>query len=1053
MLNWIINWSLRHRLMVVGLAIAFLVGGAIALSHLNIDAFPDTTPAQVQINTVAPALGPEEVERQITFPVEQAISGMPSLENVRSISKFGLSQVVVTFADGTDIDTARNRVAQRLAAVELPPGIAKPEMGPAATGLGEVFHYIVTSDTKDLTELRTIHDWVIKPALRTVSGVAEVNSWGGYEKQYQVRINPDRLIKYGLSYNEVLEAVEANNLNAGGGSISARGNMLLVQGLGRVANAEQIGDIVVKAKDGVPVHVRDVADVEIGSEIRRGAVTYGGKGEAILGLGFTLIGENTHEVTTRLKAKLKELRPALPPGVHAQVVYDRTELVDHVIDTVRKNLFEGGLLVIAVLFIFLGNLRAGLIVALAIPLSMLFAFSGMWKFAIAGSLMSLGAIDFGLIVDSSVIQIENIVRHISHDRQRRRFIDVVRDAAIEVRKPTMFGELIIMIVYLPILTLEGIEGKMFRPMALTVIFALLGSLVLSLTLMPALASYLLPRRMQERDPWIVRLAAWLYRPVLAIVLRYRVTIVLLALGVLGLAIMVARGMGSEFIPRLSEGSIVVNVVRLAGTDLDESIRYNTQMEKALLAAFPDEIEHVWSRIGTAEVATDPMGVELSDIFIALRPRQQWTRARTQAELTNLVQRALRDLPGQRIALTQPIEMRLNEMIAGVRGDVAMKLYGDDFDVLTQKAQEIGAIVGAIKGAADMSTEQITGQPVLQIQVDQSALARYGIPGKAVMDLVESLGSKELGQVVEGQLRFPLVARLPDSYRQSAEAIGSILLSTPAGQRIPLSSVASIEEVEGPSTITREWGQRRTTVQVNVRGRDVGSFVAEAQRKIAQQVKLPPGRYRIEWGGTFENMQRARTRLMIVVPVVLLLIFALLYVTYNRLLDALRVFTGVPFAAVGGIAALWLREMPFSISAAVGFIALSGVAVLGDMVLVSYVRQLRAKGLGLEEAVQTAALTRLRPVLMTALVASLGFVPMAFSTGMGAEVQRPLATVVIGGVISSTLLTLLVLPALYMLFGSPVPTGEEDKDETDQTGSAAEHVPALAPVQPRVGAQP
>jgi cobalt-zinc-cadmium resistance protein CzcA len=1053
MLNWIINWSLRHRLMVVGLTIAFVVGGAIALSHLNIDAFPDTTPAQVQINTVAPALGPEEVERQITFPVEQAISGMPGLQNVRSISKFGLSQVVVTFVDGTDTDTARNRVGQRLATVELPPGIGKPEMGPAATGLGEVFHYIVTSDTKDLTELRTIHDWVIKPALRTVSGVAEVNSWGGYEKQYQVRISPDRIIKYGLSYNEVLEAVEANNLNAGGGSISARGNMLLVQGIGRVANAEQIGDIVVKAKDGVPVHVHDVADVETGSEIRQGAVTYGGKGEAILGLGFTLIGENTHEVTSRLKAKLEELRPALPAGVHAQVVYDRTELVNHVIDTVRKNLFEGGLLVIAVLFVFLGNLRAGLIVALAIPLSMLFAFAGMWKFAIAGSLMSLGAIDFGLIVDSSVIQIENVVRHISHDRQRRRFVDVVRDAAIEVRKPTLFGELIIMIVYLPILTLEGIEGKMFRPMALTVIFALLGSLVLSLTLMPALASYLLPRRMQERDPWLVRLAAWLYRPVLAMVLRYRLPVVLLAVGILGLAAMLARGMGSEFIPRLSEGSIVVNVVRLAGTDLDESIRYNTQMEKALLAAFPDEIEHVWSRIGTAEVATDPMGVELSDIFIALGPRRQWTKARTQAELTNLVQRELRDFPGQRIALTQPIEMRMNEMIAGVRGDVAMKLYGDDFDVLTQKANEVGAILGSIQGAADMSTEQITGQPVLQVRVDQSALARYGIPAKAVMDLVESLGSKALGQVVEGQLRFPLVARLPDSYRRSAEAIGSILLSTPAGQRIPLSSVASVQEVEGPSTITREWGQRRATVQVNVRGRDVGSFVAEAQRKIAQQVKLPPGRYRIEWGGTFENMQRARLRLMIVVPVVLLMIFSLLYLTYSRLLDALRVFTGVPFAAVGGIAALWLRGMPFSISAAVGFIALSGVAVLGDMVLVSYVRQLRAKGLGLEDAVQTAALTRLRPVLMTALVASLGFVPMAFSTGMGAEVQRPLATVVIGGVISSTLLTLLVLPVLYMLFGSPAPAAEEDNDETGQAGTDAERVPAPIPVQPQMGAQP
>lgn len=1030
MLNWIITRSLHHRFLVVGLTLAFVAAGVIVLGHLNIDAFPDTTPVQVQINTVAPSLGPEEVERQITFPVEQSISGLPGLLNVRSISKFGLSQVVVTFQDETDIYFARRLVGERLGTVELPPSIARPEMGPVATGLGEVFHYVVTSPKRDLTELRTIQDWVIKPALRTVPGVAEVNSWGGYEKQYQVRVDPDRLIKYGLSYEEVLAAVEANNLNAGGGNLSSGGNMLLVQGIGRVVSLDQIGNIVIKAKDGVPIHLHDVAEISIGAEIRRGAVTYGGRGEAVLGLGFMLMGENTHEITSRLKTKLDEVKRTLPPDVQVVAVYDRTELVDHVIDTVRKNLFEGGLLVIAVLFMFLGNLRAGLIVALAIPLSMIFAFSGMVRFGIAGSLMSLGAIDFGLVVDSSVIQIENAVRHIAHDRTRRNFIDVVRDAVIEVRKPTMFGELIIMLVYVPILTLEGIEGKLFRPMALTVIFALAGSLILSLTVMPVLASLLLPRRLNERDPLLVRLARWMYRPVLAGVMRQRYAVVAFALAVLMAAGMVARGLGSEFIPRLSEGSIVVNIVRLAGTDLEESVRYNTQMEKALLAAFPDEVLHAWSRIGTAEVATDPMGVELSDIFLTLKPREGWKRARTQAQLVEQVQRELRDMPGQRLALTQPIEMRMNEMIAGVRGDIAMKLYGDDFDVLTQKAGEIGRVLGSIPGATDMSTEQITGQPVLQIQVDQDALARHGVPAKTVMDFVESLGSKELGQVVEGQLRFPLVARLPESFRESAESVAGILISTPAGQRTALSKLAKVEVVQGPSTITREWGQRRITVQVNVRGRDVGSFVSEAQRRVASEVKLPPGRYRIEWGGQFENLLRARQRLMIVVPVVLALIFALLYATYNRFLDAIRVFTGVPFAAVGGVAALWVRDMPFSISAGVGFIALSGVAVLGDMVLVSYVRQLRARGLGLEEAVETAALTRLRPVLMTALVASLGFLPMALSTGMGAEVQRPLATVVIGGVISSTLLTLLVLPALYLLFGSPVQAQDREEEPVE-----------------------
>jgi len=1026
MLNWLINWSLRHRFLIIAGAVFFAALGIYSLNQLEIDAFPDTTPIQVQINTVAPALSPEEVEQQITFPVEQSISGLPALQQVRSISKFGLSQVVAIFEDGTDIYFARQLIMERLSTVELPEGLPRPEMGPVATGLGEIFHYILSSEGKDLTELRTIHDWVVRPSLRTVPGTAEINSWGGYEKRYEVLINPLSLIKHDLSFDEVVEAITSNNLNVGGGNIENSGSMLLVHGIGRTIDTEQIKQIVITAEDGVPVRVVDIAEVTIGHEIRRGAVTAQGKGEAVLGLGFMLMGENSHDVTWALKEKLSEIQQTLPEGVDLQTVYDRTELVDHVIETVKKNLFEGGLLVVAVLFIFLGNLRAGLIVALAIPMSLLFAFSGMLRFGIAGSLLSLGALDFGLVVDSSVIMIENVVRHVARgDSAGKNRIDVVRDAAIEVRKPTMFGELIIMIVYLPILTLQGVEGKLFQPMALTVIFALLGSLVLSLTLMPVLASLVLPRKIKEREPFLVRIARWIYTPILLWALRHRLAVIGLALGVILVAAMIAGGLGSEFIPRLSEGSIVVNVVRLAGTDLSESLRYNTQMEKAILAAFPDEVENVWSRCGTAEVATDPMGVELSDIFMSLKPRDQWKKAQTQDELVVLIQKELRDMPGQRIALTQPIEMRINEMISGVRSDVAVKLFGDDFDLLVEKAGEIEGLLRSINGCVDPSLEQITGQPVLQIRIRQDQIARYGIPAKTVLDLVESIGGMPIGEVIEGQLRFPLAVRLPERARANPEAIKSILVSTSAGERIPLSRLATVDIVEGPSTITREWGRRRITVQCNVRGRDVGSFVAEAQNKIAALVELPSERYHIEWGGQFENLERAQTRLMIVVPMALALIALLLYLSFESVRLALLVFTGVPFAVTGGVMALWIREMPFSISAGVGFIALSGVAVLNGLVMVTFIRQLRLKGENLKDAIITGSLTRLRPVLMTALVASLGFVPMALSTSMGAEVQRPLATVVIGGIISSTMLTLIVLPVLYGWFDPPVRAGEEN----------------------------
>jgi Cu/Ag efflux pump CusA len=1130
-LNGVIDFSLRHRLLVVLGVLALAGVGVLSLRSLDIDAFPDTTPVQVQINTTAPALGPAEVEQRITFPIEQSLSGLPGLQLVRSVSKFGLSQVVVTFKDGTDIYFARQLVNERLNAATLPEGVERPKLGPVATGLGEVFHYVVTAPGYDfstlpeaervrkLTELRTIHDWVVRPKLRTVKGTAEINSWGGYEKQFQIRLDPDKLIEHGLTFDEVVRKVkDESNYNVGGGSIRQKSQSLLVHGQGRAASIAEIEGIVLAAKDGIPIKVGDVAEVEIGQEVRRGAVTCDGKGEAVLGLGFMLMGENSQAVTEDLKKTLEEVKTTLPPGVEIQTVYDRTELVHHVIDTVRKNLFEGGLLVVAVLFFFLGNLRAAFVVALAIPLSMLFAFSGMLRFGIAASLLSLGAIDFGMVVDSSVVMVENVVRHIagSDGRSPR---EVVRDAAVEVRKPTLFGELIIAIVYLPILTLEGVEGKLFRPMALTVLFALAGSMVLSLTLMPVLASLFLfgrpspptplpqgergakkkplspwgrgvgvrglaaaafrataavavwyftgswllglvalalllalwlsrtqarsasertteplagaagscpsPRSrfglvggQGEQEPLPMRLAHAIHNPILRLCMNHKFFVVCFALCVLVVAFgMIAPHLGSEFVPRLSEGAITVNVVRLAGIDLAESIHLNTRMEQALLADFPDEVEHVWSRVGTAEVATDPMGTELTDLFITLKPRGRWKRAATQAELTTLITRTLREMPGQKLSYSQPIELRINEMISGVRSDLAVKVFGDDLEVLKGRAAEVEKVLKTIDGNADVSVEQVTGQPVLQVKVNQEEIARYGLTAKAVLDLVESVGSKPLGGVVEGQLRFPLVVRLPERWRAGPEAIEALLIAAPSGERIPLSRLARVQVVEGPSTITREWGQRRVVVTTNVRGRDLGSFVAEARRKVAAAVPMPPGRYHLEWGGQFEHYERARMRLLIVVPLAAFLVFALLYLTYRNVVDALRVFTGVPFGWVGGIVALWLRGMPFSISAAVGFIALSGVAVLDDMILVSYVRQLRRRGLSVDEAVRQAAVTRLRPVLMTTLVASLGFLPMAFSTGMGAEVQRPLATVVIGGVIGAMVLSLLVLRVLYLAFDS------------------------------------
>ena len=1011
MLNWSIDWSLKNRFVVLIGAAAVCVAGVLAFRRLPIDAFPDTTPVQVQINTVAPALSPLEIERQATAPIEQAISGLPHLQEVRSISKFGLSQVTCTFEEGTDIYFARQVVSERLLTVELPASVQRPKLGPVATGLGEVFQYLVTGKGKSLSELRTVHDWVIRPQLRPIPGVAEVNAWGGDERQVQVAIDPQKLQKYDITLAQVAEALESNNANVGGGTLDQAGQSNLIQGIGIVTGIPDIERIVITAHDGVPIRIRDVARVADGREIRRGAVTADGQGETVLGIGFMLMGENSHDVTARLDTRLEEIRKTLPKGIDVTPVYKRTGLIDRVLHTVKVSLFEGAILVIAVLFIMLGNLRAGLIVAAAIPLSMLFAFDLMLRAGITGSLMSLGAIDFGLIVDGPVIMIENSVRRIAEEDGERSRVQIVRDAATEVLRPAMFGGLIIMLVYLPILALEGVEGKMFRPMALTVIFALLGSMLFSLTVMPVLASFVLPRKLAERENRIVRAMKRAYRPGLAAALRHRGAVLAISLALLVGSGVLATRLGSEFIPRLNEGALVINTVRLAGVSVDESVRYGTQIERLLLEKFPDEIEHIWTRTGTAEVATDPMGLELSDVFITLKSSDEWKRASTQAQLVTEMEEELDGLPGTRVAFGQPIEMRVNELVAGVRADLGIKLFGDNLDVLRRKASEIEAVVRGIDGAEDVASEQIAGQPMLEIEVNRDAIARYGIPERDVLDVIKALGTFEVGQLQEGERRFPIALRIDDSYRADDKAIGRILVTAANGDRIPLSRLATLRFVEGASTINREWAKRRVVVQANVRGRDIGSFVDDVQKAIATKVQLPPGYY-VQYGGQFEHLQRARSRLLLVVPLALALILVLLYFTYGRLLDGLSVFSGVPLAIVGGVVALWIRGLPFSISAGVGFIALFGVAVLNGLVMVSAIRSFLARGVPLVEAVAQAAEQRLRPVMMTALVASLGFLPMALNTGIGAEVQRPLATVVIGGLVSATFLTLFVLPVLY-----------------------------------------
>jgi cobalt-zinc-cadmium resistance protein CzcA len=1013
----------RHRLLVVFAFVLCLGLGVWRMQHTAVDAFPDTTPGQVQVNAVAPALNPTEIEQQITLPLELAIAGLPGLVNVRSISKFGFAQVVATFDDHTHIYDARQLVTERLEGVALPPGIERPSLGPIATGLGEVFHYTLSSTSPDRTldELRTLHDWVVKPALRQVAGVAEINAWGGFERQYHVIVDPAALVNHDLSIGQVISALEQNNQNVGGGRVLRSGESLLVHGMGRVSSVNEIGSIMLKARAGTPVRIRDVAEVALGHQIRRGAVTAQGEGETVLGLGFMLMGENSKEVTQNLRQRLESVRASLPDDVVLTTVYDRSELVGAVLQTVTHNLVAGAVLVILVLFVLLGKLRAGLIVASAIPLAMVFAFLGMYELAIAASLLSLGAIDFGIIVDGSVVMTESNMRALA-EKQRQlgrplraseRLTSII-ESSREVVRPIVFGMGIILVVFFPILTLHGMEGKLFRPMAWTFIFAMLGALAVAVTLSPLLSYYFLPRTLPEYDGRGLKALQRAYSVVLAMVLRRQGWLLGLLAVVLAATAVIASRLGGEFIPKLTEGSIVINTIRLAGVSIDEAAAYNSRIERLLLAEFPDEIRHVWSRIGTAEVATDPMGIELSDIFITLKPRHEWQRAHSQAELVLVMQEELDDLPAVNMVFTQPIEMRINEMVSGIRSDVGIKIVGDDFDVLKQLSDQVQEILLTIEGAAEVAGEQMTGQPTLEIRLDHDQLARHGIPAREVLQFIEAVGARPVGEIIEGQRRFPLVVRLPDELRSDVGALAGTPIPTEAGPLLTLRMIAEVRETTGPATINREWGRRLIKVQCNVRGRDVGSFVDEARARLDRDLTLPAG-YAIEWGGQFEHLQRSKLRFAVVVPMTLTLVFFLLYLSLRNLRDVVFIYTAIPFAVIGGVLSLWVRGMSFSVSAAIGFIALSGIAVLNGQVLVSAIRTIRDRGAPLREAVTTAARQRLRPVLATAITDAVGFFPMAISTGVGAEVQRPLATVVIGGVITTTLLTLLVLPAIYARF--------------------------------------
>ncbi|HEX8300034.1 MAG TPA: CusA/CzcA family heavy metal efflux RND transporter [Sphingomonas sp.] len=1034
LLERIVSAAIRYRWLVLG-AIALLCAiGIWSFQRLPIDATPDITNVQVQINSEAPGFSPLEAEQRVTFPVETAIAGLPGLQYTRSLSRYGLSQVTAVFADGTDIYFARQLINERLqiARSRLPEGV-NPEMGPIATGLGEILMYTLEAvpnarkaDGQPYTaeDLRTLQDWVIRPQLRNTPGVTEVNSIGGFERQYHVTPLPPRLSAYGLTLGDVVEALERNNANVGAGYVERYGEQYLVRVSGQAAGIDDLRSIIVTNRGGVPIRIADIADVGMGEELRTGAATENGR-EVVLGTVMMLAGENSRVVARAAAERLAVAAKALPPGVKAETIYDRTDLVERAIATVEKNLLEGALLVIVVLFLLLGNIRAALITAAVIPITMLMTITGMVQAGVSGNLMSLGALDFGLIVDGAVIIVENCLRRFGETQHRlerlltreERF-SLAASATSEVIRPSLFGVMIIALVYVPIFALTGVEGKMFHPMAVTVVMALTAALILSLSFVPAAIAMFVTGRVEEKESWLMRWARQAYAPALSAALRMRAIVVISAVILTALAGFAASRMGSEFVPNLDEGDIALHALRIPGTSLTQSIKMQTSLE-ARLKRFP-EVERIVSKIGTAEVATDPMPPSVTDTFIMLRPRDRWPDPRKpRAQLVREMHAAAETIPGNNYEFTQPIQMRFNELLSGVRADVAIKVFGDDLEQLLEAGQAIERVVGGIDGAADVGIEQVTGLPVLQITPDRAALARLGLNVGDIQDVVSvSIGGAEAGQIFEGDRRFAVVVRLPEDIRSRVDEIGRLRIPLPShgGEPrgfVPLEDVAKVEVVIGPNQISREDGKRRVVVTANVRGRDLGSFVQKLRQKVDAEVELPPG-YWVSYGGTFEQLISAAERLRLVVPAALLLIFGLLFWLFRSVKDAAIVFSGVPLALTGGVAALLIRDLPLSISAGIGFIALSGVAVLNGVVMLSFIRTLIAEGRPVEEAIREGALTRLRPVLMTALVASLGFVPMAFNVGAGAEVQRPLATVVIGGVISSTLLTLLVLPALYRL---------------------------------------
>lgn len=1016
MLTRIIELSLTNRGLVIILTLLMAGAGLYSAVHLPIDAVPDMTNVQVQVVTDAGSLSPIEVERYVTYPVETTMGGLPDVEELRSVSKFGISVVTIVFEEGTDIYRARQLVSERLpdAASKIPSGYGTPTIGPLTTALGEILQFEVRSDSRSPMELRTLLEWDIAPRLREVPGVTEINTHGGYYKTFEVQPDPDRMNSYGLSMALLFERLKSNNSTAGGGYVVHHGEQRFIRGVALIKTKKDIENVVVrKEPGGNPILVRDIADVVIAPMTRQGAVTRDGRGEVVTGLVMMLVGENSREVVERAKERLREIEPTLPDGVRLEVTYDRSALIGRTLKTVLTNLTEGGMLVIIVLLVMLGNLRAGIIVAMAIPLSMLFATNVMAFTGVTASLMSLGAIDFGLIVDSSVIMVENCIHKLSRDNGESSQTDIIRDAAVEVRKPTMFGELIIAVVFLPILLLEGTEGKLFQPMALTVLFALGGSLILSLTFMPAMASIALPQKMEDKDIFLVRWIKFVYEPIVTRAIKNPLVTVAAALAIFFISLPVASKLGAEFMPRLEEGDLLVEAVRLPSATLEGSIEMSTQIEN-ILKEF-DEVKTVFCKTGRPEIANDVMGVHQTDVWVLLKPVHDWPEEKTRDELIEQMSDLLNaNVPGVAFGFTQPIEMRVDELVAGVKADVAVLLYGEDLDVLSEKGKEIESVLREIPGAVDVKADIQANLSTLTITTKPEKLAQYGVDAQTVLDVISSLGGYEVGQIFEGKARYPILVRVPVEWREKLSLLEQVPVAEFGGAPIPLKELTDIALEETPPTIEHEGNRRRTFISANVRGRDIASFVVEAKNAVATKVKFAPG-YEIRWGGDFENLQSASQRLLIITPIVLVIILLLLHTSLGSLRLALLIFLAVPMAASGGVLALYFRGMPFSISAGVGFIALFGVAVLNGLVWVSAAEQLRKSGTPLNHVSHETALARLRPVLMTALVASLGFLPMALSTSDGAEMQRPLATVVIGGLITSTLLTSLVVPCIYPWF--------------------------------------